>query len=211
MVAHHQHIGGQGIGLPVRQHGVFVGQFGVAGQQQGLPLRPHPQHAAGVVVACAAVYRVEHIKAHAVPLPVLAGAAGLRGDGRAFFAQPFRLAGQQPARGKAPPQRGGAASVVHIAVRHHQAIQPRHAFAGQKRRNHPRAHIAGADSRASVVHQGVLRGAHHHRQALADVQHGDLRLASRRRAFGRAKQWQAQRQPQRAPGHPGRQAEHRHA
>ena len=37
--------------------GIRLSESGVAGQQQGLPLRPHPQHAAGVVVACAGLRR----------------------------------------------------------------------------------------------------------------------------------------------------------
>jgi hypothetical protein len=134
--------------VPGQQRG-FLRGFDVAGQQQarGLPTGHtlHAEHAAQRIrlerqrVVCR--QGVQHLEAHAIPLPGLARFATLmrRGTGQQRVAIGQRS--RQLLHRQAGLQRGCPAHMVHVAMAQHQEIHLTLAARAQQRQEHAHAGI----------------------------------------------------------------------
>ena len=161
---------------------VFQGPAGFAigidvpTQPHAAPLIAHQQHTAHGVGAHATspvgavilARGVDQLKAHTIPLPLLARHAAALGE---FIvrAQPARLR-------EGLSHRGRAASVVAVGVTDDHGVQTL-AHGPHIGQDHP---LPGVGLRpitgAGVVEQGVASGAHHDRAALPHIERHHLKL-----------------------------------
>ena len=204
---HDQHAGCEPRGR-ARDQLALRGHLDVARKQHAAAVGgDHEHHARGVVAGVRAVaQRMQQVERDPIPAP------GLPGDARhARRGQPRRVA-DHPLDGDGLEQGRRAADVIRLRVAQHQRVDAVPAGVAQERRDHGAARIERRTvTRPGIVDEGVMARAHHHREALPDVEQGEPERAGRRPRHGPGEQRQQAGGGHRPAGDAAREHQHQRA
>ena len=177
VMRHEQHVAAQR--ARTSEHRRLAAALDVAGEEHRVLPRPDAQHAAQIVaLRHRRARRMQELEAHAVPCPAVARLAASRSGRQRIERMRARQRRGERRDLESLEHRGSAADVVAILVAEHHEIEVRHALAAQRRHDDARAAVRfGAVRRTRVVEHAMVRRAHEHREALADVEGRDPSLA----------------------------------